>query len=336
MSGQKTFWDSSSATSSPGSEAGRLLSNSPDGTAPVGLEAVPASRSRRRASGKGIKMTETSGPNSCDSSASAALRPSSGSKSHPQKLSALSRRLLSLSRFATAITPEQTSSLNDSLKASPSITTLGGSIEYKQTWREKVTPSGVRYWEHTASARRTSDSGCSGWPTPQNHDGTHGARSDASAEKRGGRCLQREAKLTGWASPTAQDYSRGVSPPRPTDTGIPLSQQVSGLTGWATPAHRDSKSESASDELNQDRLEQMRGKPLSWQVAETGCAAFALNAAFSGWLMGFHASRSPSAYPSNETIPGWDTCSPGWENWATVQRLLEEYSPTHDETASGD
>ena len=39
---------------------------------------------------------------------------------------------------------------------------------------------------------------------------------------------------SGWVSPTAQDGARGSLPPRPHDTGIPLSQQVA-LTGWPTP-----------------------------------------------------------------------------------------------------
>ena len=40
--------------------------------------------------------------------------------------------------------------------------------------------------------------------------------------------------MSGWVSPTAQDGSRGSLPPRPQDTGIPLSQQVA-LVGWPTP-----------------------------------------------------------------------------------------------------
>ena len=78
-----------------------------------------------------------------------------------------------------------------------------GSMEYRQTWKPKATPSGRSYWAHTASARRTSDNGCGGSPS-------------------------------GWVSPTAQDGARGSLPPRPHDTGIPLSQQVA-LTGWPTP-----------------------------------------------------------------------------------------------------
>ena len=40
-----------------------------------------------------------------------------------------------------------------------------GSMEYEQTWKLRVTPSGLRYWAHTASAHRTSGSGCTGSPT---------------------------------------------------------------------------------------------------------------------------------------------------------------------------
>ena len=41
-----------------------------------------------------------------------------------------------------------------------------GSMEYSQTWKELATPAGRLYWAHTASARRTCDSDCGGWPTP--------------------------------------------------------------------------------------------------------------------------------------------------------------------------
>lgn len=45
-----------------------------------------------------------------------------------------------------------------------------GSMEYRQTWKVKVTPAGRRYWAHTASAHRISDSGCFGWATPSTRD----------------------------------------------------------------------------------------------------------------------------------------------------------------------
>ena len=75
-----------------------------------------------------------------------------------------------------------------------------GSILYRLTWKEKATPSGREYFLLRASTRRTDGTGFGSWP------------------------------MAGWTTPTAQDHSRGTAPPRPHDTGIPLSQQVSGLT----------------------------------------------------------------------------------------------------------
>lgn len=34
--------------------------------------------------------------------------------------------------------------------------------------------------------------------------------------------------------------------------------------------------------------------------------------------------------------PGWDTCSPGWNAWVTVQRLLALCCAKPDEIASDD
>ena len=45
-----------------------------------------------------------------------------------------------------------------------------GSMEYRQTWNQKVTPAGRLYWAHTASAHRTSDRDSTGWPTPAARD----------------------------------------------------------------------------------------------------------------------------------------------------------------------
>lgn len=49
-----------------------------------------------------------------------------------------------------------------------------GSMEYSQIWKEKVTPAGRSYWEHTASSRHTSGSestgALSGYVTPSTRD----------------------------------------------------------------------------------------------------------------------------------------------------------------------
>ena len=62
-----------------------------------------------------------------------------------------------------------------------------GWILFQETWKERVTPLGRRYWEHTASGRRTGDRGCIlGLSSPQKADG----RDDA-------------ATFAGWPSPMA-------------------------------------------------------------------------------------------------------------------------------------
>ena len=108
-------------------------------------------------------------------------------------------------------------------------------------------------------ARRTSGKGCGGWPTPME-----------------------------------RDHTRGVNPPRPHDTGVPLSQMVGQVTGWATPAARDWRGETASDEYNQKRDAHPRGKLLSYQVGKVASGSPAptekrgqLNPEFTRWLMGF-------------------------------------------------
>ena len=93
-----------------------------------------------------------------------------------------------------------------------------------------------------------------GWPTPRSEDseqtGAHRGQPDT---------LNSASKVAGWCSPTAQDHSRGVAPPRPQDTGIPLSQQVSGTIPSGTHA----------------------------STAKPAASRLSLNPFFSAWLMGF-------------------------------------------------
>ena len=142
----------------------------------------------------------------------------------------------------------------------------GGSMIYRQTWKEKITPSGLRYWAHTASARRISDKGFTGWPTlasrdwkdspgmateSTNKDGSRRSRLDQlprvahlagwmtprASDGEGGVLQYREgakarnklrdiATWAGWPTPTVTDCSRGNGTIRPQDTGIPLPQRV--------------------------------------------------------------------------------------------------------------
>jgi hypothetical protein len=136
---QTTFEDLLSATGLLGSQAGVKPCGSPDGPqiVPCGLEVVPVNRFRRRANAKASKTSDTSG----------------------QKCFGLSEASARLS-----------SSANRSLQR----LVTGGSTEYVQTWKEKVTPSGVPYLEHTASAAAMSDRDCIGrLPTPRSSMGDH-------------------------------------------------------------------------------------------------------------------------------------------------------------------
>lgn len=80
-----------------------------------------------------------------------------------------------------------------------------GSTLFESGWKEKVTPSGRRYWEHTALARRTSASACTSVPTPQASDMTGGGQ----AKRAEGRSnLVDHAMLASVPSPKAQQDGR--------------------------------------------------------------------------------------------------------------------------------
>ena len=65
--------------------------------------------------------------------------------------------------------------------------------------------------------------------------------------------------LGSWVSPTAQDHSRGGKPPRPQDTGIPLSQQVSGMPATGSPA-----ATASGGQLNPAHSRWLMGYPTAW------------------------------------------------------------------------
>jgi hypothetical protein len=84
-----------------------------------------------------------------------------------------------------------------------------GSTLFSATWKRKVTPRGRQYWEHTASARRTSGKDCGSWPVtkwqmplasddlPKKH---HQERPDGGQPN-----LAWEAQLASWPTPTRDE-----------------------------------------------------------------------------------------------------------------------------------
>ena len=174
----KTSAITHSVTSSPVLEAGHTPSDLPDGQM-IGLsgqDPVPANLSAQQDNVKVLTMNDTSGPRSSGLSPPASLQ----------------------------------QSLANKLQAK---TASRGSTLYALTWKDRATPLGRRICALRASARRTSDSGCGGWPTPQSRD-HFPAHSETYVAAKKAQChgmqnLNDFAALAGWPTPEAEEARRG-------------------------------------------------------------------------------------------------------------------------------
>ncbi len=177
-----------------------------------------------------------------------------------------------------------------------------GSPEYELRWNELATPLGPPILQRQALGRRTSDSGFTGWPTPNCNE--RGSESRESKDKRGagGIDLQSTARLAGWPTPMAgspatatyneagnNDSSRKtvallVGWPTPqaswAEAGstsrsgdrkdeLLIGGLVRGLSGWVTPSARDWKDSPgmATTGINPDGSERSRLDMLPRQAA---------------------------------------------------------------------
>lgn len=286
MSHQAIYEDLPNITSLPESVSGVMHLEKQDGlmTSQYGQEAAHANLSARQAKEKGLMTSGTYGPTSSISSASADL----------------------------------SMSLANKLQA---VTQTHGSTLYKQTWKEWDTPSGLCRLRQRASARRTSESGPTGWPTPVVGDMTGGPR---PADKKRGPApgLQSASALAGWVTPTSRDGkdSAGMTAQRDGKDRLDQLPRQAFMTGWPTPTTSNTRSPSVDVALNmyrqdggktQQRLQDFAGitGPLRLTVfGEMRTGSFVemangvqLNPAHSRWLMGL-----PRA---------WDESSPGWQEW---------------------
>jgi len=162
---QSTLPDSTSATSSPGSEAGPSPCGGPDSKALPGSGPghVRVSRFRALVKDRDTPMSATFGPLFTASSPSAVLQRSLESKLR-QKMD------------------------------------VNGSPEFVLTWKTWDMPAGEPICALRASERRTGDKGCSGWPTPIVSDTRHSGFSEHSKHDK----LVYVAQLATWPTPTTQ------------------------------------------------------------------------------------------------------------------------------------
>lgn len=225
--------DSRSATSLPGSGCGHTPLDKQGGmtTEQYGQEVAHANLSPRQANQMGLLTSGTFGLRSSISSRSANL----------------------------------TSCLVNRLKQQ--LSTLGSTL-YKLTWKELVTPQGRSVSLLRASVLRTSEAGCTGWPTPKVSDTKMPIKPAAierwlSRPNHGSELSIIAYQVAGWATPTSQDAVRGVKPPRPQDTGIPLTQQVGQMDFGKMPTGYPSEIPS-SVRLNPALSRWLMGVPREW------------------------------------------------------------------------
>lgn len=285
-----TLRDMTSATSLQELEVGRLPCDGP------GSKALPAS---------GQAPVPVSPSVVADG---AAARTTSATCGRPSEtsLGLVALPLFSVSRLQAPTLSER---LAERLKANPR---LCGSMEYAATWKELVTPAGLRLWAHTASARRTAGNGCIGWPSPSAT--VYGENLQREMDRRArlkekhgngngaGLTLGVTAQLAGWPTPDAMQGAGGAQDAekriagghhvRLQDAATLAAQAGQGLplAGWSTP---DTVPDapcmgSNATKTTQGLGNQARGVLATSSPAGTGNpGAFRLNPRFSLWLMGY-------------------------------------------------
>jgi hypothetical protein len=233
-------------------------------------------------------------------------------------------------------------------------------MEYSLTWSEKATPAGRLICRLRASARRTSDKDCSGWPSP---NATRHGEIDAEAvmrrlekkaetgqgqinlcdtakltgwptvirndaEKRGAvsaaNYLAGAVQLTGWTTACASDSKRGGTI-TPNMTGSSLGQQ-STLAGWVSPSARDHKDSEgmATEGINPDGSTRARMDQLPRQVFGVTSTSSTVVTKSRGVLEPALA-RWLMGYPAV-----WDVLAPGSKNWALWQQRQTELAESVD------
>ena len=307
---QTTFEDTLSATFSQESAAGLPLSVAP--VSPTlnrsGQDLARASRTRRRGSVKATPTPETSGQTSTGLSASAALCERLASKCHQLLVTV-------------------------------------GSMEYRQTWKRKVTPAGRWYWEHTARAGLTSDSGSIGWPSPTSSDTTGGKIPPGHANRNNITKLKQVSAVVGWPTPEALNHEgyqvmNGIQYPRigavaktaswNTPRATDGSKGGPNQSGGALPA--DAATASCSTPKANEKIQSPKAHAKGfYSVADQAAMASGPTSNSSTAPMARRGVLNPALFRWLQAFPAsWDHCSPFWKEWELIQSVLSESSATSE------
>lgn len=300
--------DSPSAIYSPESADGRAPLNSQDGQQAdlFGQVLAPASHSHQSAKKKDLPMIVIYGHSGSNSSGNATQKQSMGNKSHPQKLSDRSLKLISLKQFGKESLLKQiklpTLLLNQQLLD----INLDGSIECILTWKDKVTPSGRQYCQLAVSARPIKEIDSGMWPTHNARVKGVGEYTDPQKilnrwEKGHQHNLSEAARIAGmWPTPTSLSGGSETSNPPGNSRNLTKMREHALHAIWSTPSTRDHKDSAgmSTTGVNPDGSERSRMDQLPRQVfgtimngsnapTENPGASPQLNPAFVYWLMGF-------------------------------------------------
>jgi hypothetical protein len=169
------------------------------------------------------------------------------------------------------------------------------------TWTSWAMSSGPPICALRASARRISDSGFTGWPTPM-----AGTPAQKGYDEAGNTDSSRRT-VSVWRTPGATDGEGGVMEIRPGKVGHYKLRDQAPLAGWPTPntmeGGQTSRGRKRKGELLVGGL--VRGIAAGPSNAPTEKPGV-LNPAFSRWLMGFPAEWddcAPTATPSSPKSP---------------------------------
>jgi hypothetical protein len=235
-------------TSSPASVDGSTLSNLPAGPQLdlFGQEVAPAKTTARPAKARASREIVTSGRISTGSSASAALQ-----------------------RFLVSKLME--------------LLDTDGSIEFKLTWKRKVTPLGLRYCLLQARARRPGDTGYSGWPTPVSEpaNGTPETflERKRKAVENGSQMgivlsdLQMVAQMTSWPAPKQADGEQQSE----TMMRGNLTLTGAAMASWSTPRSQDCRGE------NPETRDARKERHKETGQSDAGMVSLPVQAALTSW-----------------------------------------------------